>query len=190
VIDHLERGLAIGRDTGILFWRAAIDTHLAVARSRMGQEVDVHALQATLEQTRRTSERYMTVRCLDGLAEITLRVGDTIRCRAYADDLLAIAESNGLRELEAVARRWRGEAMFAEKDYTQSEEELSRAVEIAEDLGRVRLQWDLHNVLAGLCRVQGQRDSSQFHDDRALAIADAIEKSLESSGLEARLPIM
>ena len=190
VIGHLERGLAIGRDTGILFWRAAIDTHLAVARSRMGQEVDVHALQATLEQTRRTSERYMTVRCLDGLAEITLRVGDTIRCRAYADDLLAIAESNGLRELEAVARRWRGEAMFAEKDYTQSEEELSRAVEIAEDLGRVRLQWDLHNVLAGLCRVQGQRDSSQFHDDRALAIADAIEKSLESTGLVARLRIM
>jgi tetratricopeptide (TPR) repeat protein len=190
VIGHLERGLAIGRDTGILFWRAAIDTHLAVARSRMGQEVDVHALQATLEQTRRTSERYMTVRCLDGLAEIALRAGDTIRCRAYADDLLAIAESNGLRELEAVARRWRGEAMFAEKDYTQSEEELSRAAEIAEDLGRVRLQWDLHNVLAGLCRVQGQRDSSQFHDDRALAIADAIEKSLESSGLEARFPIM
>ena len=190
VIGHLERGLAIGRDTGILFWRAAIDTHLAVARSRMGQEVDVHALQATLEQTRRTSERYMTVRCLDGLAEIALRAGDTIHCRAYADDLLAIAESNGLRELEAVARRWRGEAMFAEKDYTQSEEELSRAAEIAEDLGRVRLQWDLHNVLAGLCRAQGQRDSSQFHDDRALAIADAIEKSLESTGLVARLRIM
>ena len=53
-VEHLERGLALGRDTGIMFWRAAIDTHAAVARSRLGQSVDVAALQATLEQTRAT----------------------------------------------------------------------------------------------------------------------------------------
>ena len=170
VIEHLERGLARAHDTGLRFWRPAIDTHIAVARSRLGQTVDTPALQATLEQTRRTAERYMMVRCLDGLAEIALAAGDTSRCRAHADELLAIAELNGLRELEAVAQA-----------------ELSRAAALAEDIGRVRLQMDTQSALARLLAAQGQRDAARRHDARAHAVAQAIEKSLESSGLEARL---
>ncbi len=188
-VEQLERGHALGRDTGILFWRAGIDTHLAVARSRLGQKDVTSALQTTLAQTRRTSERYMMVRCIDGLAEIALAAGDASRCRAYGDELLAIAEPNGLRELEAVARRWRGEALFAEKDYVEAQAELSRAAALAEDIGRVRLQMDAESALARLLAAQGQRDAAQRHGVKARAIAEAIEKSLESSGLEARLRI-
>jgi len=188
-VEQLERGLALGRDTGILFWRAGIDTHLAVARSRLGHKDVAPALQATLEQTRRTAERYMIVRCLDGLAEIALVAGDAGRCRAYADELLAIAEANGLRELEASARRWRGEAMFVEKDYVEAQAELSRAAALAEDIGRVRLQMDAQAALARLLAAQGQRDAAQRHSAKARAIAEAIEKSLESSGLEVRLRV-
>jgi tetratricopeptide (TPR) repeat protein/transcriptional regulator with XRE-family HTH domain len=188
-VEHLERGRALGRDSGILFWCAAIDTHLAVARSRLGQKDVAPALQAVLEQTRRTSERYMMVRCIDGLAEIAFAAGDAGRCHEYGDELLAIAESNGLRELEAVARRWRGEAMFVEKDYVEAQAELSRAAALAEDIGRVRLQLDAQAALARLLAVQGQRDAAQRHGATAHAIAEAIEKSLESSGLEARLRI-
>jgi len=187
VIEHMERGLALGDDTGIQFWRAAIDAHLAVARSRLGQKNVAHALQATLEQTRHTSERYMMIRCIDGLAEIALAAGDARRCRAYGDELLAIAESNGLRELEAVARRWRGEALLAEKDYVEAQAELSSAATLAQDIGRVRLQMDAEAALARLFGAQGQNDASQRHDANARAIAGAIEKSLESSGLKARL---
>ncbi len=186
-VEYLERGLALGRDTGIQYWRAAIDTHLAVARSRLGQKVDTPTLQTTLEQTRRTSERYMMVRCIDGLAEIALAAGDTRRSRAHGDELLAIAEPNGLRELEAVARRWRGEAMLAEKDYVAAQAELSRAAALAEDIGRVRLQRDTQAVLARLLATQGQHDAAQRHGAKARAITEAIEKSLVSSGLEARL---
>ena len=186
-VEHLERGLALGRDTGILFWRATLDAHLAVARSRLGHKDIAPALQATLEQTRLRSERYLTVRCLDGLAEIALATGDASGCRTYADELLAIAEANGLRELEAVARRWRGEAMFVEKDYVQAQAQLSRAAALAEDIGRVRLQMDAQAALARLLAAQGQRGAAQHYDAKARAIAQAIEKSLESSGLEARL---
>jgi len=189
VVEHLERGLALGRDTGILFWRAAIDTHLAVARSRLGQKDVAPALQTILEQTRRALERYMLVRCLDGLAEIALAAGDARRCRANADELLALAGANDLSELEAVARRWRGEAMLAEKDYTGAQAELSRAAALADDIGRVRLQLDAQAALARLLAAQGQSDVAQFHDSRAQAVAEAIEKSLQSSGLEARLRV-
>ncbi|MHB8729390.1 MAG: ATP-binding protein [Sulfuricaulis sp.] len=185
--EHLERGLTLGRDTGILFWRASIDTHLAVARSRLGQKIDTAGLHTTLEQTRRTSERYMTVRCLDGMAEIALAAGDARGCRGYGDELLAIAAPNGLRELEAVARRWRGEALLAEKDYVAAQAELSRAAALAEDIGRVRLEMDAQSAWARLLAAQGQSDVAQRHGAKARAIAEAIEKSLESSGLEARL---
>ncbi len=56
-VEQLENADRLGHDTGILFWRAAIEAHLAIARSRLGQQNAAPALQAALEQTRRTSER-------------------------------------------------------------------------------------------------------------------------------------
>ena len=188
-VEQLERGLALGRDTGIMFWRAGIDAHLAVARSRLGHGDVVPALRATLEQTRRTSERYLTVRCIDALAEIALAAGDARRCRAYADELLAIAAPNGLREIEAGARRWRGEALLAQKAYVEAEAELTRAAALAEDIGRVRLHRDAQAALARLCGVQGRKTAAQGHLGIAHALAQAIATSLESSELDARLHI-
>ena len=188
-IDYLGRGLALGRETGILFWNAAIDTLHAVARSRLGQTVDTSAQQTTLQQTRRTSERYMMVSCINDLAEIALAAGDANLCRAYADELFTIAEANDLREHEANARRWRGEAMLVEKDFASAQAELSHAATIAEDIGRVRLQMDTHVALTRLFTAQGQHDTAQRHEEKAHATKEAIEKSLAYSGLEARLSL-
>ena len=189
-LDQLERGLALGRDTGIMFWRAAIDAHIAIARSRLGHKDLAPALRATLERTRRCSERYLMVRCIDALAEISLAAGDAACCRACGDELLALAESNSLRELEAVARRWRGEALLAQQAYVQARAELSRAAALAQEIGRVRLLMDAQAALARLSEVQGQSDAARHHDGKARAIARAIEASLVSSGLEAKLRML
>ena len=186
-IEQLERGRALGRESGIAFWRATLDTQVALAQARLGRACDLAALHATLEQTRASAERYLTVRCLDGLAEMSLAGGDASRCRAHADELLTMAEANGLRELEASARRWRGEAALAEKAYAPAQAELSRAAALADATGRVRLQWDTQSALARLCAVQGQPEAANRHSERAMAIRQAIEASLVGSGLEARL---
>ncbi len=181
--EQMERGLALGRDTGIMFWRAAIEAHLAVARSRLGQKGVAPVLERVLEQSRRNSERYLMVRCLDGLAEIALAAGDAGGCRAFGDELLAVAEPNGLRELEAVARRWRGEALLAKKAYAEAQPELARAATLAQDVGRVRLQLDAHAALARLHQAQGQAANARRDRAEARAMADAIDKSLASSEL-------
>jgi tetratricopeptide (TPR) repeat protein/transcriptional regulator with XRE-family HTH domain len=186
-IERMERGLALARDTGIMFWRAGIDAHLAVARSRLGQKGVAPALASTLEQSRRTSERYMMLRCLEGSAEIALAEGNPSGCRAFADELLALAEPNGLREMAASARYWRGEALLAEQAYAEAQAELSRAAALAEEIGRVRLQMDVEAASARLCSAQGRRDAAQRHGAKARAIAEAIEQSLASSGLDARV---
>ena len=188
-IEYMQRGLALGHDSGIHFWRAALDTHLAVAQSRLGQEVDVESLQATLDQARRSSERYMMVRCLDGLAELALAAGNTGQCYKYIDELLTITKPNGLLELEATARRWRGEAMIVEDSYETAQAELSRAAVLAEETGRVRLQLDTQVAMVRLCDAQQKPDGAQHHLDKAQAIAEAISNNLQPSELEARISI-
>ena len=79
--------------------------------------------------------------------------------------------------------------MFAEKDHAAAQAELSRAAALAEDIGRVRLQMDTQAALARLSDTLGKRDAAQRHAARAREIADAIEKSLDSSGLEARIRV-
>jgi tetratricopeptide (TPR) repeat protein len=118
---------------------------------------------------------------------MSLAAGDASGCRSHADELLAIAQANGLRELEASAHRWRGEAALAEQAYALALAELTRAAALADATGRVRLQWDTQAALARLCTAQGQPDAAQRHRERALAIRQAIEASLVGSGLEARL---
>ena len=170
-----------------MFWRTGIDANLAIARARLGQGNVAPALEAALDQSRRACERYMMTRCLEGLAEVALVQGDPRRCRAFGDELLALAEANGLRELEASARRWRGEAQLAENDCAAAHAELSRAATLAEGIGRTRLQWDTAAALARACAAQGMRDAAQHHEAQAHAIVEAITASLGSSGLEARL---
>ncbi|MGC2167332.1 MAG: AAA family ATPase [Gallionella sp.] len=182
-IEHLERGIELASTSGILFWHAAIEAHLSIARSRLGQKVDTNALQLTLEHTRLSSERYMMVRCIDASAEIALATGDVKGCHARGDELLVIAELNGLRELNAVARRWRGEAMIIEKDYQQAQFELALSSTIAEDIGRVRLRLDTQNALSRLHIAQGDHDTAETCMHKAQELAKGIEKSLHGSGL-------
>ncbi len=184
-VEQLQRGLALARDTGIMFWCASIEAHFAVARARLGQKDVAPALEVTLEKTRRASERYLMVRCIEGLAEIALLAGDAKRCRACGDELLEIAEPNGLRELEASARRWRGEALLAERSFAQAETELSRAAVAAQHVGRARLQMDAEAALARLYDAQGQSEAAYQHGATAARISGEIKQSLASSGLEA-----
>ena len=185
--EVLERGLALGRNAGIMFWLAGIEASLAIARVRLGQRDVAPALEAAREQSQRTADRYMTTRCLEGLAELALAQGDARRCRAFADELLALAEPGGLRELEASARRWRGQALFAEKSHAAAQAELSQAAVLAEGVGRTRLQWDAEAALARVCAAKGQPKAAQRHQAKAHAIAATIAASLGTSGLEARL---
>ena len=183
----LQRGQALARDSGILFWRAALDAHAAVARARLGERGDTALLQLTLEHTRTHAERYMQVRCLDALAEMALLERDAARCRALADELLHIADANGLRELQAVARRWRGEALLQQRAFAAALNELTQAAHLAESVGRVRLMLDLQRALARLHEQQGDAGAARGHTERAQALAQSIETSLDGSGLQARL---
>jgi len=118
---------------------------------------------------------------------MALLEGDAARFRALADELLHIADTNSLRELQAVARRWRGEAHLHQRAFAPARDELTQAASLAEPLCRVRLMLDLQRALARWHDLQGQPAQAEPHHAQALRLAQGIEASLEGSGLQARL---
>jgi tetratricopeptide (TPR) repeat protein/transcriptional regulator with XRE-family HTH domain len=185
--EHMERGLELARNSGINFWRAALQAHLTVAQMRLGRNPATSVLETVLARTGGAAERYLVIPCLDALAEVALAGGNPARCREFAGELLTLAEANGLREVAAGARRWLGEALLAEHAHGEARAELSRAAALAQGVGRVRLQMDLELALARTFGPRERRRDALSHQHRAGEIREMIERSLDSSGLEARL---
>jgi len=184
--EHMERGLALARISGIDFWRAAMEAHFVIARLRMGDSPGTAALETALARARGASERYLMIPCLDALAELALAGGDASACRKYSGELLTLAESNGLREVEARARRWLGEAFHADSAHAEAHAELSRAALLAREVGRVRLQMDLELALARASASSGRREEAAAHEREAADISRRIEGSLAASDLAGR----
>jgi tetratricopeptide (TPR) repeat protein/transcriptional regulator with XRE-family HTH domain len=106
-VEQCEQGLALIREKGFRFWRPRIEANQAIARLRLG-ELDVGpVLERAAAYCRENSEGFQLARCLEGLAELALARGDAAGCIAYAEELLALVEPGGLKELAARARRWR-----------------------------------------------------------------------------------
>lgn len=147
-VEHSERGLALAREKRVSFWVPRIEANLAIARLRLG-ELDVGpALQRAAAYCRENGEGHQLARCLEGLAELALARGDADGCLVFADELLALAEPAGAKELAAQARRWRGEALLSQHRRAAAEQELQRAVAIADEIGRVRLASDARAALS------------------------------------------
>ena len=182
---HLQRGLDLGQASGVVFWQATLDANLCIAKSRLGETGGLPRLMDRLEQTRRTRERYMTVRCLEAVAELGWAAGDVERCEAAAAELLGMAVRDGLKEMEGAARRWRGEVWHLRGELEESHAELTRAAAVAAEVGRVSLQKEIELALARTCAAQGETDQAEHHADSAQRISLRMTESLVASELHA-----
>ena len=146
-VELSERALALARAARVTFWRPRIEANLAIASIRLGR-VDVGPLLESARQHARVNrEGTQLVRCLEGLAELALAQGDATTCLRYAEELLALAQRGGLREVAAHARRLRGEGLARRGELEAAVESLSAAAASAEQIGRVRLARDANAAL-------------------------------------------
>lgn len=70
-------------------------------------------MQSALQYAQEHNEVWMTVRCLEVLAELALSNGDTQACITYADQLLSLASHGEMRDMLRQAHRLRGMANVA-----------------------------------------------------------------------------
>jgi tetratricopeptide (TPR) repeat protein len=181
--QFFEQGLRIADRIRTHYWRALLETNLAVARMRSGRR-DVKAdLERLLAATERNREHWQALRCLEALAELCALQGEHEQCERFADRLLALARAGAMREWMGQAQRWRGEALLARGAYPEAAEVLREAAALAESVGRIRLQWEVERALARLYRQPGLREQSAPHEAAAARLADRIALGLRGSGL-------
>lgn len=180
---HFEIGLGLARDAGIMYWRPRLQANLVIAQLRLGIPCDQAALQAARQYAQDHSEAWLTLRCMEALAESALANGDADGCTAYADQLLALASRGDMRELIGQARRLRGLAWLAVNAYEAARKELTLAVTLAEQIGRVRLAWECHGALARAAAALGDERGKTDSEARTRELADQIAQNLRSSGV-------
>ena len=110
-------------------------------------------------------------------------------CTAHADELLALAKSNGLQELIAQALRLRAMAALTTGDCGAARDQFALALRSAEAVGRVRLAWECHIALALIAAHLGDAAAQKNHQTQANALAARIAHSLEGSGLISALAV-
>jgi tetratricopeptide (TPR) repeat protein len=170
-VELSERALTLTREARITFWRPRIEANLAIASIRLGRLDVGPLLEEAMHRTRENREGTQLARCLGGLAELALARGDADACLRFSDELLSLAHRGGLRELEARALRWRGEALAAKGDPQAAKHMLSMAAATAEELGRVRLSLDAGQTLH---RIDPQGGHGETADRLAARIRDSV----------------
>ena len=180
---HFERGLGLANDARIRYWLARLRANLVIAQLRSGVPFDRSALQAAQQSAQEHSETWLTLRCMEALAEVALADGDPQGCLAHADPLLALASRGDMRELVGQARRLRGLAWLADGQHEAAQQELMSALAVAEQIGRIRLAWECELALARVAAALGRASDASARRARARDLAARMSLNLRGSGL-------
>lgn len=185
--QHFERSLRLARDAGIRYWLPRLEANLAIAQLRLGIAGHRLTLQAALQYSQDYREEWLTLRCLEALAESALAEDDAQGCLIYAGQLLTRASRGDMREMIGQAHRLRGLAWLAVNAHEAARKGLTQALVLAKQIGQVRLAWDCHLALARVAAAVG--DPGEGDDQRASArdLAAQITKNLQGSGLTSNL---
>ena len=182
-LQHFQLGLGLAKHAGTQYWLPRLQADLAIAQLRLGIPCDQAALQAAWQYAQDHSEVWLTLRCLEALAESALANADALGCITHADQLLVLASRGGLREMSGAAHRLRGLAHLILRAYESAREELTRAVTLADQIGRIRLAWACQLALAQVASALGDRGAHREREGRARELADRMAESLGGSGL-------
>jgi hypothetical protein len=184
-LQHFERGLQLAHDAGITYWRSRLQANREIAQVRLGIACDAAALHAASQYAQEHNEAWLTLRCLQALAELALAHDDAHECINYADQLLALATGGDLREMIGQSHRLRGLAWLALNEHASAQTELMLALTLAEQIGCVRLAWEVHCALTRLAAARGDIRGKENSAARARVLAEQIVESLRGSGLTA-----
>lgn len=176
----LRRAIALARSAGAGWWLTRIEADLALARLRLGEAGHEAPLRALLAEAVGRRQELHAARCLEALAEMALARGRPRQALAYAEQLVALAAPGRLREVEARARRLRGEALLTLARPGEAADELGRALALVVAIGNPRLELDVRAALVQLARTRDEPAAAAEHEDRRQAIAAALARQLEA----------
>lgn len=117
-----------------------------------------------------------------------LAAGEPQAALVYSHKMADLAEAGGLPEKVARSRMYQGQAFTQLGDFSGAENELNTVRKIADQIGGIRLQWDVHAALEKLYRVWGQADRAEEQRTSVMAIVSRIRENLKDDDLKIGLP--
>ena len=186
-MQHFDQALALAHGAATMYWVPRLQANLAIAQSRSGIPGDLAALLGALRYSQDHSEAWLSLRCMEALAETALASGDVDGCRRYADQLLALASKGNMRELIGQAQRLRGLAYLAVDAYPPARNELMQSLALAEQIGKIRLALDCHLALERVPAALGDANFERDQPVNVSALEAQIAENLRGSGLTSNL---
>jgi hypothetical protein len=101
---------------------------------------------------------------------------------------MKLAEERDMREMKAAAHHWHGEALMLSGELDAAQAELQTAAEIADQVGRLRLIWDVQAALARCSHLRGDTERAAQHEAAVREIVGRIAANLTSDDLRLGLP--
>jgi class 3 adenylate cyclase/tetratricopeptide (TPR) repeat protein len=156
----------------------------------MGRQKEAEAHFQQVEQVvrkPRPQDRYMLWRYSQHLfhsyGELWLLRGNAEKALSYADECLELAEnSNSLKNI-IKGRRLRGQALLAQGNLNEAEQELMTALKDARQVGNPPQLWQTHVALGDLRHFQGKNDEAYQAYADALSVVDEVASNLKDQSL-------
>jgi tetratricopeptide (TPR) repeat protein len=170
------------------FWLSRLQANYAIDRIRQGDLSVGETLLAALNIALERGQEFHAVRCLEGLAELHIARGEAQEALRYADQLGALADERHMREMKTQSLRWRGEALMLLGQLDDARATLEQAAQLADQVGNVRVKWDIQAALAKCARLLGDESSAAQHEAAVQEIIAKIAANLPGDDLRLGLP--
>ena len=115
--------------------------------------------------------------------ELWLARGDHGKALAYANECLQQSESTGRQKNIVKGRRLRGQVVLAQGRLPEAEDELSIALEVAQEVGNPPQLWKSYVALGHLREAQGKSAEARGAYSDALALIDGVAAGLSDESL-------
>ena len=108
---------------------------------------------------------------------------------AYAVKLEAIATPQGLREILTQALRLKSEAHLALGHLADAQDAIEHALQLAEEIAKPRVLWDVHASAAAVKARQGDAQAAAAHQAAVREIVHKLAANLSDPAMRAGLPV-
>jgi tetratricopeptide (TPR) repeat protein len=119
-------------------------------------------------------------RCLLGLSELWLQMGDTDKAESFLSELFEHEWTDGFPYKKYQVRAWRlrGQILSARGQLGEAEAELHRALSQAKELGIPTVLWNTHQALGNLLLKQDKREEARRAFQAAVKVVQGLAEDL------------
>lgn len=170
--EVMAAGLALAERMGDLANQGSLHNNLLTLRFAGGENLAVEELDQAVALAEAAGDRVLLNNILANVGTFALMHGDVERGRAALRESLRVSTRLGQRTLEAHVTGALGQSFLREKDLDKAGAYLQRGVELAQEVGNVRLLGAAWVRLAAHARAVGEPGVALGHAQTGLSCAE------------------